>query len=200
MILYVRARVGRLSSVLCTDSTVIKINCKVWKQMLMWPQKRTGIRDWLYTPPCQSCYFRTGTTSNADIHKYPVTRRIDGTYHMTNEQLRWLHYLLSPSENNSHLEVMKLPQIHTPWSPQDNKTPEHSRGGGEELWEWGRGGMLNWWLGRQSLSRSEADNLWLGLNSFPLWLLLEKEEKTANTDPFIHSNLSRWPGLLYRLQ
>lgn len=90
--------------------------------------------------------------------------------------------------------------IHTPWSPQDNKTPEHSRGGGVELWEWGKGGMLNWWLGRQSLSRSEADNLWLGLNSFPLWLLLEKEEKTANTDPFIHSNLSRWPGLLYRLQ
>lgn len=83
----------------------------------------------LYTPPphvtpviwvLQS---RAGTTSSADIRKYPVTRMIDGTYNMTNEQLRWLHYLLSPCENNSHFEVMKLPQIHTPWSPQDNKTP-----------------------------------------------------------------------------
>lgn len=99
---------------------------------------------------------------------------------------------------------MKPRKRHTHWHPGPRRTtkpqsiPEEV--GVESLEGGGGAGMLNWWLGRQSLSRSEADNLWLGLNSFPLWLLLEKEEKTANTDPSIQSNLSRWPGLLYRLQ
>lgn len=56
----------------------------------------------------------------------------DATYLITNGE-NGLLCLLFLSENISHLEVMKLSQIHTPRSPQDNKTPEHSRGGGEEL-------------------------------------------------------------------
>lgn len=39
------------------------------------------------TPVIWVLQSRTGTTSSVDIRKYPVTRMIDGTYNMTNEQL-----------------------------------------------------------------------------------------------------------------
>lgn len=56
--------------------------------------------------------------------------------------------------------------------------------------------LLTW---RQDHARTEADNLWLWLNSLPLapfW----KENKTENTDPSIQCDLSVWPSPFYRLQ
>lgn len=52
-------------------------------------------------------------------------------------------------------------------------------------WGWRDGKLVTW---KAECSRNEADNLWLGLNSFLLWFFLEKKksegEQQTQTPPF----------------
>lgn len=79
-----------------------------------------------------------------------------------------------------------------PWTLRDNKPLKHSRGGGRAesflgRWGWRDVKLVTW---KAEAFQKRSGQPVVGVEFFPSLAPFRKEEKTANTDPSIHSNLS----------